>query len=196
MFPQALNATLRILIFRAGPQDFPFSSTRGLTLGCIAFAVLTNALMASVIAPVGAAVLMALLLIGGVALVTRMTLTARKSMNRFQQTFNALLTTTGLLNLAMVPAMAVLAPLMLDFLQQVQATPEIVNQPEKWPQFPVWAELVIDAAGLWQLAVTSYIYRHAANVGVFGSILLVLGLVAAVFVLSIFASPLVAALAG
>jgi hypothetical protein len=196
MFAQALSATLRILIFRAGPQDFPYSPKLGLTIGCIAFTVLVNALITGVVAPLADALLTGLVMVGSIALITRMVLKSRGIMNRFQQTFNALQTTNGLLLLAMFPAIVVLTPLMIDFFKQVNANPELVNHPDQWPQFPVWAMLLIDAAGLWQLVVTAYIFRQAANAGVLGSIFMVLGLFAFIFALSLFISPILASMVG
>jgi hypothetical protein len=157
MLSQALNATFRILLFRAGPQDFPFA--QGLMPLCIALAAGANALMLAQVLPVPMAIAMALAMVAAMALVTRSVLRARNLLNRYQQTFNALLATTAVLTLALLPAFVQMAPAVM----QIAKNPQLLETPDavKVPAFGVfWMNLL----NIWNFAVTAHIFRHAAGV--------------------------------
>lgn len=157
MLSSVLNATFRILFFRAGPEDFPYA--KGLTLWCIAAATGANAAMLAQVLPVPIAVAMALAMIGATALVTRSVLRVRDLLNRFQQTFNALLATTAVLSLALLPVFVQLAPIVME----VAKNPEVLANPDavKVPAFGVfWMNLL----NFWNFAVTAHIFRHSAGV--------------------------------
>jgi hypothetical protein len=191
MFAQALKLTLRILLFRAGPQDFPYSTGMGLTYACLALALLANTATAATAVSLPGALVTALVVVASIAAVVRGTLGARKLQNRFQQTFNSLLTTNALLTALMLPPFAQLAPAMKTFLEAMAANPDLANHPEQWPAIPSGAALLVDLIGLWQIAVCAHIFRHAAEVKLFGGVLLSLLLLAAMFLFAMVLGPLV-----
>src|SRR2546426_1180799 len=117
MLADAAWRTLQILLFRAGPQDFPYSInlTRAFAATCVASIFL---LMQMILAP-AVALLLSVVAAGVVAILTRALLNARKLESRFQQTFGALMGTGVAFSLLMLPILAVTAP---EFLK-------IINDP-------------------------------------------------------------------
>lgn len=193
MLPQAFWISLRILFFRAGPEDLPYDQGRVLSTACIAFGVLVNAALAmmSAQAAVQMRALQAMpslyfMLAVGVAAVlamglfTRLVLQARRLENRFQQTFNALLLTSSALSLVMIPPIRLLIPL-LSVAEQLRDKlaehPELANDPATLAALPPWSlllTLLLPWLLIWQFAVTTFIYRRAANVQTGGGILIAL----------------------
>lgn len=157
MFAQAFNVTLRILVLRAGPQDFPFAS--GLTPVIVLLGVAANALMFSQVLPAPMALGIALAMVLAMAMVTQSILRARGVANRFQQTYNALLATSALLTLALLPPFMQVAPQLLELAKH----PEALAKPEQ-VQLPGLPVFVMNLLNFWNFAVTAHIFRHAANV--------------------------------
>lgn len=190
MLTQAFRISLRILFFRAGPEDIPYDNGRGLTAACMVFGVLANAALGAMLAqaavltkelgaqpPAYALVLLGVATVLALALFTRLALQARKLDNRYQQTFNALLLTSSLLSLLMILPLALVMPhmaAMVEFSQKVQGHPQAIDPNTPLP-FPAWTALVFLAVPwifLWQFAVTSWIYRRAADTHIAGGILI------------------------
>ncbi len=191
MFTEALNTTVRILFFRAGPQDFPYAS--GLRPILLLLAAVSNAFMFSQLLPPAMAVGIAIAMIGGMALVVRWTLRLRNLSNRFQQTFDALLATTILLTLALLPPFTQIAPQLLELTKH----PEALQNPGavKLPAVPV---LLMNMLNFWNFAVTAHIFRHAANVNLWvgfviafvaASIMLFIGMIGGTFTGALFGVP-------
>lgn len=163
MLAPVFAATLKILFFKGGPEDFPYDPGRNLTLACAVFAVLANAAVLSFLLPplfalVGAGVNTAFL-----AFYTRVNLTARKLDNRFQQTINALLVSTSVLTLMMIPFFAKLAPVLLEIAELLRKDPTLANKPEQLPAPPSGAVMMLMMLGLWQIAVMCRIFFLAAG---------------------------------
>ena len=156
MLSQAATVALRILLFRAGPQDFPHAPQLVVPLPAIAAAAYFAAL--TLLMPVGPSLVIALASVGALALVTHSLLSARRVVNRFQQTFHALLATGTVLTLVSLPALNALAPV----LKQMAANPELMKQPGA-VQIPTAATLVWYALNFWNLAVYAHIFRHATE---------------------------------
>lgn len=193
MLPHAFWISLRVLFFRSGPEDLPYDPGRLLTTACIVFGVLVNAAVAMVSAQAAVQMhvtpampsLLFMLAVGAAAvlamgLFTRLALQARQLENRFQQTFNTLLLTSSVLSLVMVPPIRLLIPL-LSVAEQLRdklaAHPELANDPATMAALPPWALLVTLALPwllIWQFAVTTFIYRRAANVRTGGGVLIAL----------------------
>jgi len=194
MLTQAFWTSLRILVFRAGPEDFPYDP--GPTLGrvCLLAALAAFAALFGLMIPPFAAVAFAALTILALWLVSRSVLRMRGLENRLQQTFNALLLTNAVLTLLMLPPFARIAPLFLDFYQQLRQHPELANQPQNWPQPAAGPSFVFDLLGLWQFVVCARIFGHGASVGPLGGLGLMLLCMALSFVLALLASPLIGAL--
>lgn len=192
MFFQFLVVSLRMLVFRAGPQDLPYEPRMTAPLALLA--ALANGLMMVQVLPLGVAVLMAMAMVSGMALITRSILRARKLDARFHQTFAAFLATTAILTFALVPLFAQLAPAM----RAISDNPALLEHPE---QLPVSQGVVflMNLINFWNFAVTASIFRHAANVGMGVGLLLALiaALVLLLFVamVSMFAGALIGAAA-
>lgn len=187
MLSSFLVTSLRILTFRAGPQDLPYEPRLSAPLALLA--ALANVLMLVQVLPLGAAILLALGMVAGMALITQAILRTRKLEARFHQTFAALVTTTALITFALVPLFAQLAPAM----REISANPALLEQPDKL-HLPQTVVFLMNLLNLWNFAVSASIFRHAANVGM--GLGLVLALVAAltllmfVAMLSLFAGAL------
>jgi hypothetical protein len=189
MLTQAFWTSLRILAFRAGPEDMPYDAGRQLGAVCIAFALLVNVAMASLLiqiselklaAPLLAEVLIAVATVAALGLFTRLLLRARQLDNRFQQTFHALLLTSSLLTLLLLLPMHQLQPLMpqlIAYFNKLEQHPELAGDPSAMPVLPGWAtpmSLLMTWLFVWQFVVTVFIYRRAANTRTPGGILIAL----------------------
>lgn len=157
MLASLFSATLRILFFRAGPQDFPYDPR--MTAPLAVAAGLANGLMFMQVLPIGAALMMAIAMVGGMALGTRAILRARQLDARFHQTFAALLATNAALTFLLVPFFSQIAPM----LRELASHPEILEHPEG-VKLPSGVAFIMNALNLWSFAVTASIFRHAANV--------------------------------
>ena len=187
MLSQVLVAALRILTFRAGPQDFPYAPQ--LTATIVTAAVLVEYVIFALVVPAPMALAWALSVVGGVSLVAHALLRARGFDNRFQQTMGALLATGILLGLMMLPPYTQTAPL----IRMVAENPEILKQPES-VQAPRGAAFFINLVTFWDVAVTAHIFRHAAGVSLVAGVAITI--VAGLFVLLLmaFSGSLAAAL--
>jgi hypothetical protein len=191
MFYQALIVTLRILTFRAGPQDFPYAQQPALTYVCVAFAVLANAAVARLVAPWSAALALGVVVVAALWLYTRLALRMRGLDNRLQQTFNSLLTTSSVLTLALWPPAARLVPAMQQMLEQLAKNPDAMQHPESLPQMNGSLVLLIYLILFWQFAVTVNIFRHATDTRPLGGVLIALLCVFNVLLFEVVASPLI-----
>jgi hypothetical protein len=191
MFNETLSAAVRILFFRAGPQDFPYAS--GIRPVLLLLGAVSNAIMFAQVLPPAMAGGIAVAMIAGMALVVRWTLRLRNLGNRFQQTFDALLATNILLTLALLPPFAHIAPQLMDLTKH----PEMLQNPDavKLPALPV---LLMNVINFWNFAVTAHIFRHAANVNLWvgfviafvaAGIMLFIGVVGGTFTGALFGVP-------
>lgn len=162
-FNQAAAITLRILLFRAGPQDFPFSPE--LTRVVLALMLATAWLQSQLtLAPLAAAV-HAGATIAVWALFTRALLQARGLLNRYPQTLNALFATTVVVTLLMLAPLSALAPYAQALAEYQEATRQepapAAIPPPPLPVLPAFAALLLS---LWNFIVSAHIYRHALDV--------------------------------
>lgn len=193
MLPQAFWTSLRILVFRSGPEDFPYDVRNRLGIACIAFGILANAALAAMMGqvavltktvtvtpPLWADIVFGLVSVGAMGLFTRVALRARQLDSRFQQTFNALLATSSVLALLMILPIRQLLPFMpvaQELSRKLATNPELANDPAAMSVFPGWAvlfSLMMPALLAWQFAVTAFIYRRAANTKAAGGIFIAL----------------------
>lgn len=195
MLGTILNATVRILLFRAGPQDFPYSTTPGLTWGCVAFGVLSNAIVANLVTTWPAAVALGSVVVGALWMYTRMILYMRGFHNRLQQTFNSLVVTSSVLTLALrLPAAGVL-PTVQRALEMLSKNPHLMQQPDTLPQVNGGLVMLMYALLIWQFAVTANIFRHATDSRPIGGVFTAILCVISVLLLQLLAGPLIQALA-
>lgn len=189
MYAQTATTTLKILMFRAGPQDLPFSVD--LTRTLMPLAVVANFWMFSMALPMAMAVAMSIAMVGGMAMVTNSLLKARKMTPRFNQTFNALLATGTVLTLLQLPPFSQVAPILV----KATLNPKMLENPEAL-NLPQGAVMLMNLLTFWSLGVTAHIYRSAINVN-FGIGILVAVLVAfAVWFLMMVSGSLVGAMLG
>jgi hypothetical protein len=182
MFASVLTATINLLTFRAGPQDFPYSQT--LTPWTMAFAVAANLSVFAQIIPLPLALVMALTMVFGLALVARVLLRARQLEPRYNQTLNSLLVTGGVLTLALAPLFASVAPL----LRELASNPELMNQAEKM-KFPQGTMFLMNLLNFWNFAVSASIFRQAANVNIlFGLLIALIAALSVMFFVIVFTS--------
>ncbi len=189
MYAQTFAVTLRILGFRAGPQDFPFDPR--LTAPLMLLAGLANFLVFVQVLPVASSAAMAAAMIAATALVTRSVLRARDLLSRYNQTFNALLATAAALTFMLLPLFAQVAP----SLREVAANPELLEQADalKLPQGVVF---LMNLLNFWNFGVTAHIFRHAANVQLWVGVVIALIIAFVVLFFVAFAGTLAGVLVG
>jgi len=189
MFATLITATLRVLLFRGGPQDFPYDPK--LTAPLAVVAALANGLMFVQVLPVGAAAVMAIAMVGGLALATRGVLRARQLEARLHQTLAALLATNALLTFLLVPFFAQIAPT----LRELASHPELLEHPEQ-VKLPQGVAFIMNALNIWSFAATASIFRHAANVSMALGLLISLAVAVALLFLVAFAGSFAGMLFG
>lgn len=157
-----LQSIFQLLLFRAGPQDVPYSPR--LVRILVPLAVLAGWVVFAMMLPPATAVAMSVVNVLATVLVAEGILRSRNLAARSAQTVSALLATGIVLNLFMVYPAHVLAP----HLAEVAKNPELLKSGEL--QLPQGTVIAMDLFNVWQFALTAFIYRHAANVRIFGGI--------------------------
>jgi hypothetical protein len=190
MLTQVVNATFRILLFRAGPQDFPY--VPGLTRLLVPTAIVTNFLLASISLSPALAIVSSAVAIFGLSVSTRAVLRLRNLDNRYEQTFHSLLATSSVMTLALAIPTAQLMPEIL----QVAQNPELLQKPDATLQLPAGAVLLFDLLVVWNFAVTAHIYRHAAGMRLPLAVLVVLLISLSLLMFVGFATSAIGALFG
>ncbi len=153
MLNQAAVVTMRILLFRAGPQDFPYSMA--LTQIIVPLAVLAEFAQYRLTLATGPAVVHALVSIAAMAGFIFLVLQMRGLLSRLQQTVNALFITGSALTLLLLPPLSAITPHMLRIAQN----PDLARS-EPLPALPA---LAVMALTLWGFMVAAHIFRHALN---------------------------------
>lgn len=175
MLNQIAAVTLRLLLFRAGPQDFPHA--RVLVAWLPAVAIAAYFAVFSVLLPRSASLVLAAVSVGALAFVTHSLLSARRVANRFQQTFHALLATGAVITLASIPPMQALAPSILQMAQDPQNAAAVQASP--------LASLALNALNIWNFFVYAHIFRHATDTRLWTGALIALFVVFSVLLLSL-----------
>ncbi len=154
MLNQVAVVTLRILLFRAGPQDFPYSGA--LTHFIVPLALLVEFAQYRLTLATGPAVIQALISVAAMAGFIFMLLRLRGLLSRMQQTVNALFITSSALTLLLLPPLSAITPQMLRIAQN----PDLARS-ETLPALPA---LLVMVFTLWHFMVAAHIFRHALNV--------------------------------
>jgi hypothetical protein len=189
MVLQALNAALRILLFRAGPQDFPYSPQ--LTQVIAPLAVAANYLVFAQVLPVAMSLAMAAAAVGGLALVVRGLLRARGLESRYNQAINAMWLCSAILTAALAIPFSDFAPVLLEMARNPEALDDAAAL-----QVPQGAALMMNLLNIWSFAVTVYILRSATDAGIGLSLLFAVFAAFAVAFLVIVCGSFVGALFG
>lgn len=163
MLNQTLSATLRILFFQAGPQDFPYDArvARWLIPAAIAASTCYSMLLYSF----AGSLILSVVGVMTLAVTTLAILRVRHLESRFQQTFHSLLATDALLNLIVIPSMSQMLPAINAMIAAASdtsdgtqvASQQLIEQP------PPLATLVTMVVLIWSAAVSVKIYREAAE---------------------------------
>lgn len=158
MFQSIVNATLSLMLFRAGPQDFPFHPP--LTGVLVPLTALANYwVLASALPPVMAAAV-ALAVVIGMAYATRMLLRIRSLPERFMQTYHSLLAVSTVTTLMLWLPFSEVAPEM----QRLAQDPDAVSNGVA-PQIPGWAAVSMNLINIWSFAINANIFRQAGGLG-------------------------------
>src|SRR5689334_10336326 len=121
MYAQAAVVAARISIFRAGPQDFPYSPT--LSRLTISLALLAAFLQYRMTLPDLSAAVHAVAWVIALAAFTYVLLQPRGLLNRLRQTLDTLYVTGAALTLLMLPPLAAIAPHMA----KIAANPDLAQ---------------------------------------------------------------------
>lgn len=172
MFAHALRVTLALLLFRGGPQDFPYSVP--LSRAAAAIAVSSSLLLMAPLAPLPMALAAALGGAGGLAFFTRSLLRARRLENRLAQTLGAQYLAGALFAFAMWLPFQAMAPSFLALMQDPEAMEKLRLGTPPAVEAPAWAALLSDLLFFWSIAVSVRINRLAADLSMTASVLLTL----------------------
>lgn len=153
MLNQAAVVTLRILLFRAGPQDLPYS--RPLTQIIVLLMVLAEFAQYRLTLSTGPALVHALVSVAAMAGFIFLVLQMRGLLGRLQQTVNALFITGSALTVLLLPPLSAITPHMLKIAQN----PDLARS-EPMPALPALAVIVLT---LWGFMVAAHIFRQALN---------------------------------
>ncbi len=204
MLSEAFQATLKILLFRAGPADFPYREDASLSRGCIVLGIVATAAVLGQMLPLAMALASGVVATAGLSMFVRTTLRLRGLESRYVQTRNSLLATGSVLLLLMSLPMAAIMPGMSAFLESLRTAQETaaagaapaIDPEQMAANLPGGASLLLDLLTIWFLAVTSHVLRQASNLGYFGAGLLALLCVFNVVLLVAFSGPLLRLLFG
>ncbi|MBA4285153.1 MAG: hypothetical protein C0434_06430 [Xanthomonadaceae bacterium] len=204
MFNQAFHATLQILLFRKGPEDFPYAADGRLDKACTVLGIVATALLFGIVQPLPLAIVDGVVATLVVTLYTRLVLRLRGLEARQQQTRNALLATGSLLMLVMWLPMSMVMPVMTQFLSSVadaqqaagpDAPPPVIT-PDQLPQVPLLPGLLLDLLGLWFAASATHVLRHATGIARFAAAMMALLLISNVMVAMVIAGNLLSLILG
>lgn len=203
MLAQAFQATLQILLFRAGPEDFPYAEDGRYDRPCQALGVIATAALFGLVQPLPLAIIDGLVATAIVSVYVRLVLRLRGLDARVQQTRNALLASGSLLLLALAIPMATVMPVMMGFLDTLSeaqkasgsgAAPALT--PEQMPQIPVFQGVLIDLLGLWFAASLTHVLARATGIPRFAAAMMALLLIGNTIVAMVLAGNLLSAFAG
>jgi hypothetical protein len=153
MLNQAASVAIRLLLFRAGPQDFPYSAA--LTRVVVPLALLAAFLQYRLTLAPAPALVHAVANVAVLAAFTHLVLHMRNMANRTQQTLNSLYAIGTALTLLMLAPLSALAPHMI----RIAANPELART----EPLPTWPAFAVIAVSLWHFLASASIYRHALD---------------------------------
>ena len=153
MLNQAATVAFRLLMFRAGPQDFPYSAA--LTRVVVPLAVLAAFLQYRLTLAPAPALVHALANVAILAGFTHLILQTRGLANRTQQTINSLYVVGTALTLLLLVPLGAIAPHMV----RIAENPDLARN-EPLPGGPAF---IVIALSLWHFLASANIYRHALN---------------------------------
>lgn len=168
MLASVLQATLNLLLFRAGPQDFPYEPR--LTGWLVPAAALVNYFVLGLVLPPIVAAAIGVAVVIALSFATRVFLRTRGMEARFMQTYHALLAVSIPMTLLLLWPFSEIAP-ELQKLSQIEPSP---TAPMPELQVPGWAALTMNLLNLWNYLVNAHIFRNAGNLGLGGGLIVAL----------------------
>lgn len=204
MFNQAFHATLQILLFRKGPEDFPYAADGSLDKACSALGIIATALLFGIVQPLPLALFDGAVATVAVSLYVRLVLRLRGLEARQQQTRNALLASGSLLMLVMWLPMSVVMPVMTAFMESVAAAQQAAGpdaapptiSADQLPQVPMLPGLLLDLLGLWFAASATHVLRQATGIPRFAAAMMALLMISNVMVAMVLAGNLLSLILG
>lgn len=199
MFNQALHATIQILLFRQGPEDFPYATDGRLDTACTALGIIATALLFGIVQPLPLALFDGVVATLVVSLYVRLVLRLRGLEARQQQTRNALLATGSLLLLMLWLPMSMVMPVMTEFMNAMAAGPGTAPPAitaDQLPQVPVVPGLLLDLMALWFAASATHVLRRATGIARFAAAMMALLLISNVMVAMMIAGNLLSLILG
>ncbi len=164
MFQSVLNATLNLMFFRGGPQDFPYHPP--LTGVLVPLTVLVNFWVLAQALPAFMAGGASLAIVIGTAYAARMLLKFRGKNERFIQTYHSLLVVSALSTLLIWYPFAEIGPEM----RRIALDPEAVERGETLV-IPFWAAASMNLVNIWAFVVNANIFRQSGEMGYAASLL-------------------------
>lgn len=204
MFNQALHATIQILLFRQGPEDFPYATDGRLDTACTALGIIATALLFGIVQPLPLALFDGVVATLVVSLYVRLVLRLRGLEARQQQTRNALLATGSLLLLMLWLPMSMVMPVMTEFMNAMAAAQQAAGPgtappaitADQLPQVPVVPGLLLDLMALWFAASATHVLRRATGIARFAAAMMALLLISNVMVAMMIADNLLSLILG
>ena len=190
MLQSVLIVTANLLLFRAGPQDFPYDPR--LTGWLVPIAVLANYFVLSLALPPILAGAIGLAVVVALSFATRLYLRTRKLESRFMQTFHALLAVSTVMTLALMLPFSEIAP----ELEKFAAMNPGATDPMPEIRVPAWAAFSMNLLNVWNFAVNVHIFRQAGNSSLAVGLLVALLVAFGVLVFVLFFASFVAAVFG
>lgn len=164
MTNQAFAIALRIVTFKAGPQDFPYAA--GASRAIVPFTALTWFLQYRLTLQPAQAMVQTFASLAVLAAFSFWVLQRRALLNRLRQTVDSLFLTDAMLTLLLLPPLAAIAPQMI----KLAANPDLARA-EPLPALPALAVMVVS---MWNFMVTAHIYRNALGTSFGGGALMAL----------------------
>lgn len=201
MLAELLKVSFRILLFRAGPEDFPYAADGRWDQLALGLGIVATTALFSLVQPLPLALIDALVATAVVHFYSRLVLRMRGLDARHAQTRNALLACGGLLLAALCVPMAATLPQMMayvDTMIEAQQAAGAGTAPARpaLPQIPLLYGVLIDVLGLWFAAVQTHILSRATGVAYPFAVFMALLLIGNVVVAMVLVGNVVAALLG
>lgn len=172
MLAELLKVAFRILLFRAGPEDFPYAEDGRWDRLAAGIGIGSTTVLFGLTQPLPLALLEGIVATAVVGVYARLVLRLRGLEARHAQTRNALLTCGGLLLAAMAVPLAAILPHVtayLDALVEAQRVAATGAEPTLPPvttltDAPMIHRTLLDVLGLWFIAVQTRILGRATGV--------------------------------
>ncbi len=160
MIIRLFKLTIALVLFRAGPEEMPFSLP--VTRALAALAVATSTLLMLPFVPFPLAIAAGIGGVGGIAFFTQALLRIRKQEPRLLQTLAAQYAVGSLFAVLLYPAFVAMAPYVLEMMKNPNALSDLESGKMAAPSAGL-VSFIADLLLLWNLVVSVRINRAAAE---------------------------------